>query len=477
MAPLVQELRRESNVSFETIYRRHVRDVYGFALSMLGNSEDAEDVAQTTFLNAFRALERGEEVRNLRAWLITIAHNVCRQRFRTASRRPHEVELDVETAEAFRDEDAPTAQEIRHAMDQLSFNQRTVLVLREIEGLAYEEIAQAMDISLSAVETLLFRARQALREQLEAAEHDLGCDAVQRLISLQLDGKLARRDRGLLRAHLRSCSECARFARSQRARKRVMPGLAGVPLPASLAGAFQFGGPFVGSKAAALAVSAALVGAGALVETGVIPTPGQKAEAPIVSSAVEGVGLTPSTGARAGTPFAFSFIDPTRATRVNATVATSPSKRTSKAGAARKAPNGSPVAATAGAGPGTGSGSTGSGGGSLGGGSLGGGGALSGLTPPPASVVQPPGSVPPNVAGGVNETVGGVNATVGGVNETVAGATKTVTGATKTVKGATETVTGIVGQAGGKVSSLPGSVGVQPPSLPSVPAIGTGSPP
>ena len=63
MAPLVQELRRESDVPFETIYRRHVRDVYGFSLGMLGNADDAEDVAQTTFLNAFRALERGEEVR------------------------------------------------------------------------------------------------------------------------------------------------------------------------------------------------------------------------------------------------------------------------------------------------------------------------------------------------------------------------------------------------------------------------------
>ncbi len=172
---------------------------------MLGNAEDAEDVAQTTFLNAYRALKRGERVRNPRAWLLAIAHNVCRQRFRTASRRPQEVELDPEAAEAFRDEDAPTAEEIRHAMSELSFNQRTVLVLREIEGLSYEEIGEAMELSLSAVETLLFRARQALREQLEAAEHDLGCDSVERLISLQLDGKLTRTDRGLLRAHLRSC--------------------------------------------------------------------------------------------------------------------------------------------------------------------------------------------------------------------------------------------------------------------------------
>jgi RNA polymerase sigma factor (sigma-70 family) len=272
---------------FETLYRTHVRDVYGFSLGMLGNADDAEDVTQTTFLNAYRALERGEEVRHLRAWLLTIAHNVCRQRFRTAARRPREVELDPEAAEALVDEDAPTATEIREAMRQLSFNQRTVLVLREIEGLSYEEIAQAMGISLSAVETLLFRARRALREQLEAAENDLGCHAVERLISLQLDGKLSRQDKGLLRAHLRTCAECARFARSQRARKRVMPGLVAVPLPASLSGGFGAGaggGGIVASKAAALVVSAALVGTGALVQTGVVE-PLSKADPPAATAA------------------------------------------------------------------------------------------------------------------------------------------------------------------------------------------------
>jgi RNA polymerase sigma factor (sigma-70 family) len=284
MAPLVpSQLRPDVEGRFEAVYRTHVRDVYGFSLGMLGNTEDAEDVTQTTFLNAYRALKRGEDVRNLRAWLLAIAHNVCRQRFRTAARRPREVELDPEAAEAFVDEDAPTATEIRSAMRQLSFNQRTVLVLREIEGLSYEQIAQAMGISLSAVETLLFRARRALREQLEAAEHDLGCHAVERLISLQLDGKLSRQDRGLLRAHLRTCAECARLARSQRARKRIMPGLIAVPLPASLSGAFGTvtggGGGLVTAKVAALAASVALVGAGALVQSGVVPTPGDESRA------------------------------------------------------------------------------------------------------------------------------------------------------------------------------------------------------
>jgi len=293
MTPLLaQPLRRNFEGSFEAVYRDHVRDVYGFSLSLLGNPDDAEDVTQTTFLNAYRALERGEDVRNLRAWLLAIAHNVCRQRFRTAARRPQTVELDPDAAEAYHDDDAPTAEEIRRAMGQLNFNQRTVLVLREIEGLAYEEIAQAMDLSLSAVETLLFRARQALREQLDAADNDLGCDNVQRLISLQLDGKLSRQDRGLLRAHLRTCSECARIARSQRARKRIMPSLIAVPLPVGLTGTFGGGAAgVITSKVAVLAVSAALIGAGALVETNVINVPGtnDKRNVPAIQAALQDV--------------------------------------------------------------------------------------------------------------------------------------------------------------------------------------------
>src|SRR3712207_7097654 len=88
MTPLLAyRLRRDLDGGFEAVYRNHVRDVYGFSLSILGNAADAEDVTQTTFLNAYRALKRGERVQNLRAWLLAIAHNVCRQRFRTADRK------------------------------------------------------------------------------------------------------------------------------------------------------------------------------------------------------------------------------------------------------------------------------------------------------------------------------------------------------------------------------------------------------
>jgi hypothetical protein len=300
---------------------------------------------------------------------------VCRQRFRTAARRPKEVELDADAAEALVDEDAPTATEIRAAMRQLSFNQRTVLVLREIEGLSYEEIARAMGTSLSAVETLLFRARRALREQLEAAEHDLGCHAVERLISLQLDGKLSRQDKGLLRAHLRTCADCARLARSQRARKRLMPSLIAVPLPASLTGAFGAGagggGGILAGKVAALAVSAALVGTGALVTTAVVPSPGN--EPRVEAATPQG---SPTFVPPAWTPSA--SLDRALESKPKPTPA-KPKPKPAKPDRARQGPDAAAPASGAGS-----QGANGSGGGVVGG-ILGG-----GTTPPPAPLTTLP---------------------------------------------------------------------------------------
>ena len=87
--------------SFERLYRRHVGDVYRYALAVLRNPADAEDVTQTTFLNAYRAFQRGERPIRPHNWLIAIAHNVCRMRWRQAGHRPREVALEaVGSAEA-----------------------------------------------------------------------------------------------------------------------------------------------------------------------------------------------------------------------------------------------------------------------------------------------------------------------------------------------------------------------------------------
>src|SRR5881392_2469863 len=100
--------------SFERLYRRHAGDVYRYALGVLRNQADAEDVTQTTFLNAFRALERREQPLAPHNWLIAIAHNVCRQRFRAASRRPREVELhDVAERLVVDDDDVPSPEDLK----------------------------------------------------------------------------------------------------------------------------------------------------------------------------------------------------------------------------------------------------------------------------------------------------------------------------------------------------------------------------
>ncbi len=262
MTPLLAQ-RPRSDRAFERMYKRHVGDVYRYALAVMRNPADAEDVTQTTFLNAYRSyIEKGNRPEKPQNWLIAIAHNVCRQRFRQSARRPAEVSFEDDIADTIVDEDVPTGEDIRRALGHLAFNQRAALVMRELEGRSYAEISEILDLSTSAVETLIFRARRALREQLEGS---LTCGEAEFAISRQLDGHLPRQERGQLRAHLRECAECAAFARRQRAQRGALKTLALVPVPGSLSSFFGGGaavGTGLGIKAAA-AITAGLVIGGA----------------------------------------------------------------------------------------------------------------------------------------------------------------------------------------------------------------------
>jgi RNA polymerase sigma factor (sigma-70 family) len=253
--------------SFERLYRRHATNVYRYAYGMLRNRADAEDVTQTAFLNAYRALEHGDEPRAPLNWLISIAHNVCLQRFRAAARRPQEVELDYDVADSLVEEDdGPAAEDIRRALGHLAFNQRSAIVLREIEGRSYAEIAEILGVSMSAVETLVFRARRALREQLEGA---LTCAEAELAISKQLDKRLARTERSQLRAHLRECPDCATLARRQRAQRAALRGALGY-LP--------WGGFGLLAKGTAAVVAAGALGAGTYdLRHTILPAPREKA--------------------------------------------------------------------------------------------------------------------------------------------------------------------------------------------------------
>jgi RNA polymerase sigma factor (sigma-70 family) len=250
--------------AFERLYKAHVQDVYRYALMVLRNREDAEDVVQTTFMKAYRAFARGERPRNARPWLITIAHNTCKTRVRDAMRRPREVEFEEGLAESVETEPrhGVEAKELLGALGALSFNQRSALVMRELEGRSYSEIASVLEVSPSAVETLLFRARRAVREQLEGA---LTCGEAERSLSLDLDGRLTKQGKAHLRAHLRTCDECASLARRQRARRAALRGLGPLPVPGSIAswgGGTAAGTGIAAKVAAVVAAGAAAVGVG-----------------------------------------------------------------------------------------------------------------------------------------------------------------------------------------------------------------------
>jgi RNA polymerase sigma factor (sigma-70 family) len=161
-APQLPALARDR--AFESLYRRYVDDVYRYALALLRNPADAEDVTQTTFLNAYRAVKRGEEIEKPQNWLITIAHNAARSRYARASRRVAEVPLEDHLEQlAVPEVERPQVQEVLDALGRLPLNQRAALVMRELEGRTYAEIADTLGVSLSAVETLIFRARRSLR--------------------------------------------------------------------------------------------------------------------------------------------------------------------------------------------------------------------------------------------------------------------------------------------------------------------------
>jgi RNA polymerase sigma-70 factor, ECF subfamily len=263
MTPRLAHARRGER-AFERLYRRHVGDVYRYALVLLRDPRAAEEVTRTTFLNAYRTHRRGERPPNTHAWLLALAHAICRQRFRAAF--PEAAPDDGAARRAVPEEEGPSAAQIRRALARLPFDLRAALAMRELEGRPYSEIAEVLALPAGEVEAVVFRARRALREQLEGT---LTCHQAERAVSRQVDGMLPRSDRGLLRAHLRECDECARFARSQRAQRSAWKALAAIPLPASLQSFFgsdgvmgaAVGSATVGAVATAVAIAVIAVSA------------------------------------------------------------------------------------------------------------------------------------------------------------------------------------------------------------------------
>jgi RNA polymerase sigma factor (sigma-70 family) len=150
------------------LYEHHHGRILAFCLRRLRNREEAEDAAQQTFLKAFGAMRGGFRPTVERAWLYRIAENVCADRGRANGRRVrHEATDGAAVLELVPARDSQPIEGLDEALAELTPAQRQALLLREWQGLSYREIASELELSQSAVETLLFRARRSLAKRLD----------------------------------------------------------------------------------------------------------------------------------------------------------------------------------------------------------------------------------------------------------------------------------------------------------------------
>jgi RNA polymerase sigma-70 factor (ECF subfamily) len=156
----------------EQLFERHGALVRSICRSLLREGGEAEDAVQQTFLSAQRALANGSSPRDAAAWLATIARHESLARVRARMREPLPVELedraavsDTHSAAVRRQE----AGELRDALAELPAQQREAILLREVRGLSYQEVAVSLSVTTSAVESLLFRARRTLQTRLQEA--------------------------------------------------------------------------------------------------------------------------------------------------------------------------------------------------------------------------------------------------------------------------------------------------------------------
>jgi RNA polymerase sigma-70 factor (ECF subfamily) len=156
--------------AIDALYSRHARQIYNFCSYRLGSPEEAEDATQVTFLNAYRGLQRGTPVELEAAWLFKIAENVCFNSRRSSQRRLRfESPVDLLELQHLLPAADPRPDELfglGDALASMPAQQRRAILLREWRGLSYKEISVELDLSPSAVETLLFRARRTLATKL-----------------------------------------------------------------------------------------------------------------------------------------------------------------------------------------------------------------------------------------------------------------------------------------------------------------------
>jgi len=233
---LVALFRAGSEDAFSVIHDRYRQRLFAYVRQMLsaGSRQDAEDVLQDVFMRAYGALRSDDRAVNLRAWLYRVAHNRCIDHLRRPappereifemSRRP----LHDPIVEAQRREDL---QRLVADVGRLPDQQRSALLMREIDGLAYADIAVALDVTVPAVKSLLVRARVGLVEAIEARDTD--CDTIR-------EDLMASYDRGVkssarARKHMRECSGCREYRGALKGMRRSFAALSPIGAAGPLA--------------------------------------------------------------------------------------------------------------------------------------------------------------------------------------------------------------------------------------------------
>src|ERR1700761_6179083 len=277
--------------AFETIVDRYQGRLLGFCRQMLGSTEDAEDVLQEVFVNAYRAMLADEREINLRPWLYRIARNRCLNHLRNPSADAQEsMDMVPEVEAASTAEKVHNREEFRQILsdvNKLPETQRAALLLREMDALSYEDIAAAMETTVPSVKSLLVRARISLAEASQARL--LTCGEVRVELSEAAEG--LRKVSAPVRRHVRECEECADFRSQVRSNEKALAALFPVgPLIAFkgfIASKLGLGSGGAGAGAGAAGASAAGAGAGAVGGLGALGGAiGTKAAAGVVTAAL-----------------------------------------------------------------------------------------------------------------------------------------------------------------------------------------------
>jgi RNA polymerase sigma-70 factor (ECF subfamily) len=177
---LVERCRVNDEAAFNEVVARYKTKVYNYIYRMTGSSDDAEDLTQEVFIRMYTSVDSFRSQSSLNTWLFRIASNLCIDRFRRGKNRTAAYSLDDLVGEGETTHEVPDctyepqrlleneemAEQIQHALAQLPEKLRATLLLHDIEGLPYEEIAQAVGCPLGTVKSRLFNARMHLRQRL-----------------------------------------------------------------------------------------------------------------------------------------------------------------------------------------------------------------------------------------------------------------------------------------------------------------------